>query len=267
MKNKTNPPIIGVSMGQMAAKEYAHGHDDLASIPLSYLNAICRAGAVPLGIPNNPEGVDRLLPMVAGLILMGGDDISVERYAKGPPSPKVLPPQPQRDSTEFKLVQLALKRKIPYLGICRGAQVFNVVLGGTLHQHLLDDLPGVRQHAQLLSDDPDTPIFHPVSLEPGSLVARIAGADQMTVNSDHHQGIKKLGRGLTITARSDDGVVEAVELQKMPFALGLQWHPERLAHENPQQAAFFEAFVRAAGGTVEKNRERLPLFRRLRSRP
>ena len=244
------PPVIGISMGRIAPTEHTSTGGALATIPLSFLDILARAGAVPIAIPNNPVGADRLAPMISGLLLIGGDDITT---------------QTDRDKTELELVRRAIERKIPVLGVCRGAQLLNTYYGGTLYRHLLDDLPGAEQHCETGPHGSGTQIWHDIAIEPGSMVALIAEATSLKVNSDHHQGIDKVGAGLKVTATSPDGVVEAIEIPGK-FIVGLQWHPERIVAENPVQEKFFQAFVDATRVKKGRSRARAAIFKRLLKR-
>ncbi len=134
----------------------------------------------------------------------------------------------------------------PFFGICRGAQVFNVALGGTLHQDIASDFPEALGHYYIPPEFPREHMAHEVQVEEESLLARCLGAPIVKVNSRHHQSVKDLAPGLDIVARAPDGTVEAIELRGHPFALGVQWHPENLQHQ-PEMRALFVKFIRAAG--------------------
>lgn len=218
---------------------------DMSSIPLVYLDAVARAGGTPIAIPNDPGGIAQLLQLIDGLLIVGGDDLDPRRYTDHPVYRPDIGYSVGRDETELQLARLALDRDLPLLGICRGHQVLNVALGGSLHQHLLDGVT-TRNHSQYLSDRPDRVVWHDIKITPKSRLRRITGRDRQRVNSDHHQGIDRVGDGLTVTARSTDGVVEAIEGDRWSFAMGLQWHPERIMTTHPDQLKYFRAFVRAA---------------------
>ena len=198
--------------------------ETVAMAPRSYPAAVQRAGAIALVLPPDPaagESPDPYLDRIDGLLLAGGSDIDPGTYgAEHHPETHVT--WPERDRFEIALARRALDRDMPVLGICRGMQLLNVALGGTLIQ----DLPEVLGH----EDHRRTPgafSDHEVHLEPGSLAARAAGAERLAVKSHHHQGIARLGDGLVASGWSnDDGVIEAVELTGRPFALGVLWHPE-----------------------------------------
>jgi len=191
-------------------------------LPDIYLQGVVRAGGIATLLP--PQTVDvgiaaRVLDGVDGLIITGGRDVDPGTYDHEP-HPATDKPARDRDDWEFALLDEALRRGMPVLGICRGAQVLNVALGGTLHQHL-PDLLGHTGH-QLGSAEFSTSSVRTVE---GSRLAGLIG-DEAAVRCYHHQGIDRLGAGLTISARDADGVVEAVELAGDDFVVAVQWHPE-----------------------------------------
>jgi putative glutamine amidotransferase len=214
---------------------------------LDYVEGVTGAGGVPVVLP--PLGDERAAGVVMqsldGLLLSGGSDLDPSYYGEEP-DPELGPTIPERDAYEMALVGLALRRGIPVFGICRGMQVLNVALGGTLYQ----DLPSqwdrdVLKHRQVT---PKWQPTHEVEVSEGSYVAEVMGCDVVKVNSYHHQGIKDLAEGLVVTGRSTDGVVEAVEAKDFSerWLLGVQWHAEAMRGAGPQQESLFEAHVSAA---------------------
>lgn len=196
----------------------------VAMVPRPYATAVQRAGALALVLPPDDdaaENPDALLDRVDALILAGGADVDAASYGARP-HPETKGSRPERDRFELGLTHRALERDMPVLGICRGMQMLNVSCGGTLVQHL-PDVVGHPDHRHT----PGTFGDHEVRLEPGSLAARAAGAERLTVKSHHHQGVDEVGEGLTVTGWAEpDGVVEALELTDRRFALGVLWHPE-----------------------------------------
>jgi putative glutamine amidotransferase len=218
---------MSIAIGICAAVErarWSHWDDEVAFAPLSYVEAVQRAGALPLVLPPDDsaaEAPDDLLDRVDGLILAGGADIDPATYGAAP-HPSTGETRPDRDRFELALVHRALERGIPVLGICRGGQMLNVALGGTLHQHL-PEVVGDDHHLET----PGVFAEHEVELEPDSLVARAAGDTRITVKSHHHQAVDELGEGLRGTGHAlPDGITEAIESTEHDFALGVLWHPE-----------------------------------------
>lgn len=195
-------------------------------LPLIYFEAITSAGGIAVLLP--PQSVDdeiaaRVLDRLDGLVVTGGKDVDPARYGQAR-HPQTDEPRSDRDAWEFALLAGALRRGIPVLGICRGAQVLNVALGGTLHQHLPDVLGHSRHQAGNAVFTTST-----VTTVPGTRLASLIG-DSSDEQCYHHQAIAKLGDGLIVSARDADGVIEAVELPGAAFVVAVQWHPEeRLA--------------------------------------
>lgn len=228
-------PVVGVTSYLEQARTGVW--DVRASfLPQGYLDALAAGGAVPLVLApqEGAAAVDGMLDRLDGLVLAGGADVDPRRYGARP-HPATGAPREDRDAFEIALVHGALERGMPLLGICRGAQILNVALGGTLHQHLPDIVGSARYQ-------PGPAVFgsETVEVEAGSRLAGAVGA-RLTVPVYHHQAIDRLGEGLTVCARSRDGVVEAVELPGGAFVLAVQWHPEEDASDRRLFAAFTEA--------------------------
>ena len=193
--------------------------------PANYVRAVQRAGGRPvLLIPDkeDTENPSEVLDLVDAVIITGGaGDLDPELYGQKP-HPQTGPVQKERDAYELALVRAAIERETATLGICRGMQVLNVAYGGSVEQHL-PDMVGHEEHRPL----PGVFVDHEVRLEPDSLAARTAGAEMADVRSHHHQGIREVGGGLTVTGRATiDDTVEAIEDSAHPFVLGVLWHPE-----------------------------------------
>ncbi len=205
----------------------------------TYTAAVELAGGVPILLPvtDNAGHVGEQLDLIDGLILIGGDDYDPELYgAEKHASTKLV--HPDRQFYDLELARLAIRRKVPILAICGGHQLVNIVHGGSISQHLPDILDGAEEHSGKPAQ-----LIHQIEIEPDSMLARIAGTNELAVNSTHHQAVDKVGSGLRIAARSPQGVVEALEPKAESFLLCVQWHPERLAANHPQHLALFEALI------------------------
>jgi putative glutamine amidotransferase len=212
----------------------------------TYLRAVLRTGAAPLLIPHITDG--RLLRAIYdrldGLLLPGGEDVAPARYGESAHE-KCGMPSPERDETELRLASWAVAEGKPLLAICRGIQVLNVALGGSLYQDIQAQIPGAAKHDWYPGHPRDTRA-HGVVCTEGSRLVDIVGSTSLAVNSLHHQALKELAPTLQIAARAPDGIVEAVEVAGHPFALGVQWHPEELAEEDALAQGLFDAFVEAS---------------------
>lgn len=214
---------------------------------LDYIDGVAGAGGVPVVLP--PVGDERAAEAVIhgldGLLLSGGSDLDPSYYGEEP-SPELGVTLPERDAFEMALVDLALRHGMPVFGICRGMQVLNVALGGTLYQDLPSEWEGgVLKHRQ---DTPKWQPTHEVMVGEGSYLAEVMGSELVKVNSYHHQGVKDLADCLVVTGRSSDGVVEAVEAGDFTerWLLGVQWHAEAMRGAGVQQSSLFEAHVSAS---------------------
>jgi putative glutamine amidotransferase len=248
------PPLIGVSMYRQLTSWWAWERD-AALVPGLYLDVVEAAGGQPLLVPPPQASVDgtddegsrkertarfeRLVSVLDGLVLIGGGDIGASRYGQDP-DPRNGGMSNQRDDLELGILEEAMRCDLPVLAVCRGLQVLNVSLGGDLVQQL-PDLLGSNRH------QPRPGAFGPVTVhtEEGSVVHRVLG-EHAEVLCSHHQAISRLGRGLVVTAMSDDGVIEAVESPRHRFVVGVQWHPEESG-----DTRLFEALVGAAGTVSE----------------
>ncbi len=216
-------PLIGVTTSELRPsgagtlrRQGEPAHPEMA-LGMTYLQAIERAGAVPVVLPPCVSDLDSLIARLDGICLSGGPDLDPEAYGARERHAELGPTEPTLDAFELELARAALEREIPLLGICRGAQALNVACGGTLHQHL----PGHRQ------SEPGCTTTHEVEVLPRTRLAALIGSGPIAVNSCHHQAVDRLGRGLRVVARAADGTVEAIE--GPGFALGVQWHAETLA--------------------------------------
>ncbi len=234
-------PIIGVtptpSHSQSGSIQFCIGE--------KYTSALIQAGACPVIIPlDTPdEALEALLPRLDGVLFSGGGDVHPRHYGD-PGSTLVSEVDEQRDRVEFFLLKKILITGQPFLGICRGLQVINVGLGGTIYEDMPAQNEKLLRHA--FNDDfPRDYPAHSVQIQNGSRLEHILQAESLPVNSLHHQGIWRLAPGLNATAFAPDGLVEGIELENHPFGLAVQWHPEWLQHQPPMQA-LFRSFVAAA---------------------
>lgn len=233
MVSNVSRPRIGVTT-YLEPTSWGVWHRDAALLPRVYLDAVVAAGGVPLLLP--PVGTDpSVLDVLDGLVVAGGCDIDPAAYG-AEAHPETVDTRPGRDRHETVLIETALARELPLLAVCRGLQMLNVALGGTLYQHL----PEIVAHD---NHRPSPALFGStdVKIEPGTLTSRILG-DAASVHCYHHQAIDRLGDGLRATALAEDGTVEAAEVVGHGFALGVQWHPE----ENPDDLRLFAALVEGA---------------------
>jgi putative glutamine amidotransferase len=220
-----NRPVIGICTALTQA-QWGFWDEQAALLSFSYISAIQADGGLAVMIPPDPEldgDPDEILDLIDGLILAGGTDIDPASYG-AEPHPETQGPVPERDSFEIALVRRAWERDVPVLGICRGMQLINVAVGGTLVQHLPDEF-GHEDHRRIPGSFECSD--HDVRLTPGSLAARAAGEEVHVTKSHHHQGIDLVGEGLEITGHATvDGLPEAIEAPERRFVLGVQWHPE-----------------------------------------
>ncbi len=236
-------PIIGVT-----SNSYTHPTKKtfIAGSGQRYIDAVYAAGGLPVVLPSDtpPEEAAYLLERLDGLLLTGGGDIDPARYG-GKQHPKLYGINHARDALEIALVEAAIAHGVPFLGICRGAQVLNVALGGTLYEDLPSQYPDALRHGS----NPITEralLAHGIRAEKESRLVRLLGETEFEVNSLHHQGFRDIAEGLKVTAWAPDGLVEAVELPDHPFGVAVQWHPEWLYQEHPLQQALFCGLVGAA---------------------
>jgi putative glutamine amidotransferase len=233
-------PLIGVSTSITVG-----ANPERAYVNAAYLHAVQQAGGVPVLLPPqlSSAAMRRLADDLQGLLLTGGGDMDPALFGETPHA-TLYDVAPSRDILETSVLHVALDRGLPVLAVCRGLQVLNVALGGSLHQDVGTD-PGTQlAHSQKEPRDQPT---HKVKLTPGCRLAATLGADELEVNSMHHQAIKRLGRGLTAVAWAPDQIVEGAEIgDPARFVLGVQWHPEELVGHSEPARRLFAALVAAA---------------------
>jgi putative glutamine amidotransferase len=233
-------PLIGLTLDSEPPGKYSKTHPWYA-IRQNYCDAVAAAGGLPILLPHEPDRTEEYLAVLDGLIVTGGAfDVDPALFGAVTTHPAVTT---KRRRTEFELAvtrgAVAADRAV--LGICGGMQLLNVALGGTLLQHIPDEWPGALEHEQ---PNPRTEPGHTVRVEPGTLLHRVTGMDEMPVNSAHHQAVKEVAPGLLIDARAPDGIVEGIEDPRRRFVLGVEWHPEYAL--SPGDTRIFEALVAAA---------------------
>ena len=215
------PPLIGLTMdveqpgGYSAFPWYA--------MRANYFSAVVDAGGLPVALPHDEALAPAYLDRLDGLIVTGGDfDVDPALYGETTRHERVSLKE-TRTGFEFGATKEALARDMPVLGICGGQQLLNVVLGGTLIQHIPDEWEAPLAHEQ---PNPRDEPGHTVSVVPGSLLHEICGTDELSVNSAHHQAVKEVANGVTVNATAPDGIIEGIEDRTYRFCLGVQWHPE-----------------------------------------
>ena len=219
-----------------------YGRDEQGSftLPGEYVDSVRRAGAVPVLLTPGEKDIDRWIELVDGVVLVGGGDLDPARYG-GSSHETIYMLDAERDSSELELTRKVIDTGMPTLGICRGTQVINVVLGGTLHEHL----PDVVGEETLHREPPREPTPHRVRVVEGSRLARLLGEVDFEAQSWHHQAIKEVAPTLEIVAHAPDGVIEAIEKHDHPWLYAVQWHPELSSDRDPIQQRLFDALVEA----------------------
>ena len=243
-----HPLILVTPCQQAAGIEFA---DSSISLSNRYTQAINDAGGMPLVLPvtATSDQIAELVRRADGVLLTGGEDIELKHYAPDTPpelAAKLGEVEPARDVLEFALVEEVFRQRKPLLCICRGHQMLNVALGGTLLVDIPTQLPGALAHKQV---ERKFELVHDVILAPDSQIASILGTARTGTNSTHHQGIARVADALRVTGTTSDGVIETMELKdpaRLPFLQSVQFHPERLYDRHPHFAQLFRAFIRAA---------------------
>ncbi len=236
-----NPPLIGVTTSVTVDK-----YPERAYVNAAYLEAVQQAGGVPVPLPpqHNARARAELWALLDGVLLTGGGDVDPTRFGE-PRHPTVSDVSPARDALEIELARWALAGGRPLLAICRGLQVLNVALDGSLYQDIASEPGSPLDHSQKeLQQTRRSQPAHHVKVQEGSRLAQILGALEVDVNSFHHQALRALGRGLAPVAWSPDGIVEGAEMQDGGrFVVGVQWHPEDLVGHDATARNLFAALV------------------------
>ncbi|MDP2623098.1 MAG: gamma-glutamyl-gamma-aminobutyrate hydrolase family protein [Actinomycetota bacterium] len=239
-------PLIGITAGLRRIRASTGEHEPAHTLWPTYTGMVREAGGIPVLVtPGLPDEAPEVLDRLDGLLLSGGGDIDPGLY-DGIVRPRVYGIDRTRDLFEIAMAQAARTRRFPTLCICRGMQVMNVALGGTLIEDLLDDDPARLQHwvdGKHAAQDSQ----HEVIVEPGSTTAKALGADTLVVNSIHHQAVRTLGESLAVSAVAPDGVIEAVEPTDRDWPMwAVQWHPEQLGTSHDPSIRLFKALIDAA---------------------
>src|SRR5216110_467423 len=220
------------------------GDTSRVRLTAAYVTALERAGLIPLIVPplSSADASASVLDSVAGLVLTGGEDVDPARYGEER-NEKVRSVNPARDATEVALIEEARARGTPVLAICRGIQILNVALGGTLVQDIPSQCETTIDHDEEGARNSRT---QEVAIEPGSIIAKAVGTDHLSVNSFHHQSVKRVADGMRVTARSPDGVIEGIESTDDDWwVMAVQWHPEEMTDSaEPWDRGLFKAFAK-----------------------
>lgn len=239
-------PIIGITARRRLEPAPADRVQTVvAGVDVLYVESVARAGGAPVLLPRTAdrEAFQAALAMASGLLLPGGGDVVSLAYGQEPHPAGALQ-DPVLDDLELEAARLAVAEGVPVLAICRGIQVLNVALGGTLVQDIAGEVPGALLH---WARPRDTTLVHTIDIEPGTLLARVLGTASLAVNSCHHQAVGTVAPGLRVSARSRDGVVEGLEAADGRPVLAVQCHPEECLDRYPVFLGLFEWLVREAG--------------------
>jgi putative glutamine amidotransferase len=237
-----NRPLVAVTGRRLGERRTTWPYARAAALPRAYLDAVRRAGASPVVLdaaPLSRDDADALVTRFDALVLTGGPDVD-PRFYDQPAHAETYGVDREADDFEIALFLAAVDRAVPTLAICRGAQVVNIALGGSLYQHIAEE-PGVGPHGR--PGEPDGQYVHDVPLEPGSLLQKVMGADVVRCSCHHHQAVAEVGDGLRVSARDHDGIVEGLELDGAPM-LAVQWHPEDTAGDDAAQQRLFDWLCR-----------------------
>ena len=242
-----NTPVIGITLDSEAGAVGEYSKFPWYALRQNYVSAVVRAGGLPLLLPHEMDLLPIYLDDIDGLLVTGGAfDVDPSMYGDEEAHQSVIT-KDHRTQFEMGMLQGAMKRDVPVLGVCGGQQLLHVALGGALIQHIPDELPGALAHEQ---PNPRDEVGHDVSIVPDTLLHAIVGNETMQVNSAHHQAARDEPAGVRINARAPDGIIEGIEAINMTFCLGVQWHPE--FEITSPDTRIFAAFVEAAREYAER---------------
>lgn len=231
----TRAPVIGLTT-------YGRNEENKFNLPAEYVEGVRRAGGLPILIAPGEEKLAELFELIDGLVLTGGGDINPKFYG-GAAVATNYGMDEDRDRLELRIGRLALETGLPTLGICRGMQILNTELGGTLHQHIPDEFGETVKHRL----PPREPTPHPIKItDKHSKLFDIVGVERFDAPSWHHQALKDVAAPFKVVALADDGVIEAAEIPSHPWLVCVQWHPELSAAEDPIQQRLFDQLINAA---------------------
>jgi putative glutamine amidotransferase len=237
-------PVIGVTCARISMRNGYPSH----GAGQAYVAALAAAGGAPVLVPLglDDETLENMLRRLDGVLFTGGGDVHPARYGSAL-IPQVNSIDEERDRIELRLLAEVVQSGKPFFGICRGLQLVNIGLGGTIYEDIAAQHPGSLKHDYFAPEWPREHLAHPVQVQPASALANLLQTSEAQVNSLHHQGIRRLAPGLMAAACAPDGVIEAIEVPDHPFGLAVQWHPENLQVLAPMRQ-LFQAFVQACAG-------------------
>jgi len=241
MLSPSHQPVIGVTLD----REPAGGYSKFPwyAVRENYMSAVSRAGGLPIALPHDDKAADQYIDLVDGVLLSGGAfDIDPQLFGQSREASVTIVKQ-RRTAFELAITEIALIRDIPVLGICGGEQLLNVALGGSLIQDIPNKISGALAHEQ---PNPRNEAGHSVRIMKGTILRDIIGADEINVNSAHHQAVAEVGQTAIVNALAPDGVVEGIEAPSKRFCIGVQWHPE--FHVTARDNKIFAAFISACRG-------------------
>lgn len=235
MSSQNPKPIIGITLDNEPAGGYAK--KPWYALRENYCDTVAKWGGVPLLLPHEMTLCEHYFPLIQGLIITGGNfDIDPTLYGVSVRHETVIT-KDKRTSFEMKMAKLALEAQLPLLGICGGEQLLNVLCGGTLIQHIPDEIPQALAHEHPYPWE----VAHEVSVVPNTLLSKITRQETLQVNTTHHQAVRNVGASIVVNAIAPDGVIEGIEHRTHPFCLGVQWHPEyETTHAD---SCIFEAMI------------------------